>query len=88
VLADSKLVYFIFNFSNREFTITEFNFYANGTLANTPDTTTVPVTGGQIFGRGVVFAEDFQASSFSLEFVLNEPVSSSDFSLSAIYTLQ
>jgi hypothetical protein len=87
LLADSKLVYFIFNFSNRDFTITEFNVYVDGTR-EFQDPTTMPLTGGQIFGRGVVFDQDVQASTFSLEFVLNEPVIPSDFSLSAIYALQ
>jgi hypothetical protein len=90
VLADSKLVYFIFNFSNREFTINEFNFYANDVPDPAyQDLTTVPLSGGQIFGRGIIFDQDVQqASSFSLEFVLNEPISPSDFSLSAFYALQ
>jgi hypothetical protein len=87
LLAGSQLAYFVFNFSNREFNVNEFNFYANNALA-LQDLTTIPIKGGQIFGRGIQFDEDVEESSFSFQFGLNEPVSSSDFSLTAIYVLQ
>jgi hypothetical protein len=87
LLADSRLAYFVFNFSNREFNLNEFTAYVDGVVGYN-DPTTLLIKGGQIYGRGVIFDQNVDAAAISLEFSLNEPKSSSDFPLTAIFTLQ
>ena len=87
LLADSRLAYFVFNFSNREFNLNEFTAYVDGVVGYN-DPTTLLIKGGQIYGRGVIFDQNVDAAAISLEFSLNEPISSSDFPLTAIFTLQ
>ena len=87
----SRFGLFVFNLSNREFSLNRFRFsYAGEVKIDSDDPLRLNqnlLPGGSHAGAVVELANDFPNDGFSAEFLLSDPASGQDFSVEGSYSL-